>query len=186
MKKITLAIALAACMALTGNASVTVNWSYGGDLLIFDATIQAGWWVQLYQDVGGNGLSSITFDRAGIAGGATGTGDQLLAGTQFHTTTTAVRGAGFNWAEVGLDWTGVAGSKVYTVLFDSSSIGTATKAVIIDNPASERTLVADGPDSYAPSSVSGQWQTLVPEPGTVTMMLVGGCVIAMRKKLMRR
>jgi len=186
MKKITLAIALATCVALTGNASVSVNWSYGGNLRDFDATIQAGWWVQLYQDVGGNGLSGITFDRGGIAGGATGTGDQLPAGAQFHTTTTSLRSGGVNWSEVGLDWTSLAGSKVYTVLFDSSSIATANRAVIIDSTASEKTLIADGPDDYTPSSVTGQWQTLVPEPGTVTMMLVGGCVIAMRKKLMRR
>lgn len=179
MNKVCLALVALCVSASTGRAALTLDWSFTTDLKLFDATAQAGWWVQMYQDANNSGIAGVTIGPGGVAGG-TGVGDVLLAAVPYSTTTALARPGNIVVWNIGVDASTVANSHVYTVLFNNASIGAATKAVIVD--AAPLTTVAEGGQNYSLSTVSGSWQT-IPEPTVMSLMLLGGCVLAVRRKL---
>lgn len=175
MKKILLSVCVAVLLASGANASVTVDWTYGGNL--FDNSCQVGWFVQLYRDVDANTtLSTATFDNSGTpSGGASG--DSLLG--SFTTALESSMGE-LIYYQLSKDMTSMAGYKVYTVIFNAASIGDAGQSVVID--AGTWTVPApDWTGGYQLTSVANSWQA-VPEPGTFALFGLGLLTIAARKR----
>ena len=183
-KILTLALGIS-LINVVASASLTMNWGYLGTLATPVPSVQSGWVVQLYQDVGVNTLlSSITsFNASDLPVGGNSSDDQILG--SFQTTVSSAKGQ-FGFLVNGLSADTIAGLTVYTVLFNNSVRTSATQAWIIDT--TPRTLLSSGIDSYTanatPSTVGyGPLAVAaVPEPSSVALIGVGLAAIALRRR----
>lgn len=165
---------------ITSHSALTLNWSSGVDLVALIPTVQSGWLVQMYQDVGANStLSSFTsFDEFGAPTGINATDDQLLS--SFKTTVTFK--TKYQFALNGVDGSAIAGGSVYTVIFNSGLVSGASQAWIMDSvptimPASGTAGYSVTTASYGPITVAA-----VPEPSSVALIGIGLAAIALRRR----
>ena len=159
-------------------ATQSVTWTYSGSLSTPIPSVTTGWIVEMYNDVNKDTvLSSITsFNSSDIPQGTSAhASDDVLVN---QTTVSASSWSSFV--------NNVYGKNVYTVLFNSSSLVTATQAWIIDtNPTS---LPASGNYTYTanstPSTVGYGPITVgaVPEPSSLALIGVGLAAIALRRR----
>jgi len=183
---------IAALMGATTTLA-DLAWGYTGNLAGYDSgsgVAAAGWFVQMYQDVNSDSvLGSISaFDNVGTAIDASGTGnisdDVLLA--SFTGTVIDAGKAGLMWGEAFPSWSSMYGEDAYTVLFNAGSIGTATRAVVVD--ASPFTLPGSDPADYTIGSINNSSVTVVPEPATLGLFGLGALsawIIRRNKKQVR-
>jgi hypothetical protein len=174
MKKIA-GVMVAALLAIgVGSAKGDLTWGFAANLVDFDATIQAGWIVRMYQDVNNDTtLGSITaFDTSGVPTGGSSTDDLLLSGDPTFTATIESGKGGTFWGDdiPTAAWASLTDDYVYSVIYNSSNITDATEARVVD--ASTFQLSSTDPATYTPSTLNNDW-VAVPEPGTMALMMMG-------------
>lgn len=175
MKKIIIVAVAAMLMAGTGWADL--SWAYSGNLLSWDATIQAGWLVQMYQDVNGdtavNNITDLYSNMVkGSPTGGNSTDDVLLGGFTASLLTNAKDGF-IQWGvEIpAANWATLYGQKVYSVIYNANTISGASSGVVVD--VSSTLLGSADPFLYKQSSVNNNW-VAVPEPATFMLVVLGG------------
>jgi hypothetical protein len=158
---------------LTSGAYGALTWGYSEDLLTWDATIQNGWLVQMYQDVDANSsLNSITeFDQLSGAPTGAGVSDDVLLSSFTAALQENTKDGSIAWTVDFASWSSLYNDDVYSVIYNAASIGAATQAVVVD--ASPFTLPGADPGTYSLSSVNNTW-VAVPEPATFLMFALGG------------
>ena len=169
MKK-SIAITLISLLAC-GATYADLSWGYDGDLLAWDTSIEIGWLVQMYQDVSSDSsLSSISaFSSLGAPSGS-GVNDDILL--NFTDSLSLGKDNTYWFTDIPAgDWSSYLGNNVYTVLYNSISIATATEAVVLDG--SSVTLGLADPSTYSIDSVNNNW-VAVPEPATAMLLALGG------------
>ena len=137
-----------------------------------------GWLVQMYRDVGNDtDLSAITFD---LSGNPWNSADERL--TSFTSTLTAqdTFGETVFISELDLGYASIGGFHVYTVILDTDSWENATianRTFVLD---ATTFFVNDGDPSTSitydvPNDNPGnhQWQSVIPEPGTLALLGIG-------------
>ena len=174
MKKIIIKCLVVAFISC-GSSFANLSWIYTGNLLTFDAAIQNGWLVQMYEDVNTNSvLSSISsFDLSGTPTGTNVSDDQLLTSLTASIITNGKNPLAKEWG-VSVSpavWGGLFNQSVYSVIYNASTIGAATEAVVVD--ASVKLLAGADPATYSLSSVNNSW-VAVPEPATFLLFAMGG------------
>jgi len=173
MKKVIVAIMMIV-IGMNASAALTISWDYAANLVDWDASVQTGWLVQMYQDVNGDSsLGSLAFDTTAADGTFTVSGngsDDVLLGSPLIGTTAGAAGLYVAFSYATVDASAAENSDVYTVLFNASSIGAATQGVILDSSTKS---LGTGVGTYAISSVDGSWQA-VPEPATAMLLALGG------------
>jgi len=165
-----------------------LEWGYAGDLAAFDLdTVNSGWFVQLYRDVDKNtDVSSIfQFNNDGTPSGSNVSDDVLL--TSF--TTTLITGKGgtqYGQNFLTAEWSFLTGENVYTVIFDSTTIATASRAVVVDATSTTLPAVTDPPQQYLNFEVNNEWVTVIPEPTTMALLLTGiGGLFGLRRRMLK-
>ena len=179
-------IGLTSLVLMAGIASTSManlSWLYTGDLSTWDATVQSGWLVQMYQDVDANTVVG-NISAVNAAGALTGTGantsDDTLLGSFTATTAVSAKGGLMQWGNAFASWGSLYSANVYSVLYNAASVGTHTKAVVVD--ASPATLAASDPYEYSIGSVGNNW-VAVPEPTTLAFMGLGLGALLLRKRM---
>jgi hypothetical protein len=181
MKKILaglLTVAVSLCLVTSVNAAL--SWAYAANLADWDASVQTGWFVQMYQDANGDTITSgiSGFDGAGAPTGGNSSDDSLLG--SFTDSTEDSKGD-IVWGESIDNWSSLYGADVYSVLFNAASIGTASQGVVVDGAV--EALGASDPYSYTQSTVANSWVGVVPEPTTIAFLGVGLVAFVLRKKI---
>lgn len=172
------ALVLAGSMA----AKADLSWIYTSNMTTWDASVQSGWAVVMYQDVNKDSvLGNInTLGAGGVVSGATAnTSDDVLLST-FKTTLVSGK-SGTNFGTSFASWGSLYGSAVYSVLYNAADYATATRAVVID--ASRYTLASSDPGVYSLSSVNNSWVGAVPEPTTLAFLGLGFGAFLLRKRM---
>ena len=193
MKKIaTLVLAL----SMVHSIQADLTWQSEDNLLgnIVDITFpgSGGWLVQMYRDLGNDtDLSAVTFGLDGTpTGTGNSTGDELLA--SFSTSLNAYEffGENVDFTFVG-PYNAIQGFNVYTVILDTDSWANATTAnrtLVLD----EVTYFINDGDPSIPIAYNvpndnpnnNEWQQVIPEPGTMAMLLLGMTgLFGLRRKL---
>jgi PEP-CTERM motif len=190
LNKVLLCSLAAGLVSMSASATLTMSWGYFGNLALPIPTVASGWIVQMYKDVSANtALGSITSFNASDApqGAAANASDDQILGS-FQTTVGSAKGS-FSFLANGLTADSIAGASVYTVLFNSSVMASATRAWIIDTTPT--TLLSSGIVSYTPNAVAstigyggsgGLTVGAVPEPSSLALIGVGLAAIALRRR----
>ena len=182
MKKIGFVGLLAIVLAGSSHAG-TITWGYFGDL---GGSYQAGWLVELVEDVNKDGIQ---------LGGGAGSGMALYADRSTDSddtfVTTPVTKAlssgksGTNWGTT-FDSPGSSlalGDNVYSIIYNADSFANATQYIIVDS--SPYALPSFNNDAdYIQTSLNGSWAPIVPvpEPGTMALFALGLMTLAARRK----
>lgn len=187
MKKfLAVSVAFMTMGAAASHGALALNWSYTGNLNGTPlGTFQAGWLVQLYQDVGGNtsmaGVTAFNPATGGLSGA--NTADDLLVNSATTTLLVNAKNGSMQWLRNGMAVPDQASSSVYTVIFNSAAVSTATQAVVVDS--TRFSTAADGTQGYGLGTVANNWVGVVPEPGTMALLGIGAAVIGLRKRIRR-
>lgn len=182
MRKLTLLMAA----VLIANVSLAdLTWTTGnlfGNIPDLDLNSD-GWLVQMYRDVGNDtDLSQVTFNLDGNPSGAGNSGsDQLLASFTSELEAFEAFGTTVTFSEANLDYSSIDLFNVYTVILDEVSWGNASvssRTFVLDQSAFLIDSSGDpsNPRTYtAPNSNPGEheWQSVIPEPGTMALVLIG-------------
>jgi hypothetical protein len=166
MKK-TLSVVVAVIVSISSWADL--SWTYSGNLLSFDAAMQPGWIVQMYQDVNCDSvLNSIAFFSADRLIG-TNVGDDVRMNGFTASLLTNSKNGFLQWGENFPSWYDLYSNNVYSVIFNGATFGSATRAVVVD--AASFTLPGADPATYSLSSVNNFW--IIPEPATAMLLSLG-------------
>ena len=150
-----------------------------------DFGIQAGWLVFMYQDVDDNStLSVMTFDNTGavVSGAGSDPIDDIWMGASYQTPTVDIGGGLIQFNETILaGWQNTfGGAKVFTVVINSGDWSTATQSRIFDS--TPYTLGVTDPHTYTVPSPANDWQTVIPEPGTMALLAMGMLGVGMWRR----
>ncbi len=173
MRKLMIAGGVVVMLCISSAISrADLTWGYAADLYDWDPELETGWLVQMYHDVNADTLlADITsFWIDGTPSGGNSSDDVLLS--EFSVFTEEAKDElvfGDNYSP-GV-WAFLEGEDVYSVLFNASTIGSATEAVILD--ATPFTLPDSDPATYAISAVNNDWVSVIPEPGTMGLFAMG-------------
>lgn len=179
LSKWSVVVMMLCATASSAFAIAQLTWTYSGSLATPVPSVSAGWIVQLYKDVNSDtALSTITsFDASDlpVGGGASTSDDQRLATYQ-----TTVNGS-FAWTTY---YANTQSMRIYSVLFNSSSLATASQAWIVDTTPTS--ITSGSTITYTanatPSTVYSGALSVVPEPSSLLLLAVGLSVIALRRR----
>ena len=159
-------------------AQGNLTWGYGSNLTAWDTSCTSNMFVQMYLDIDSDtSVGDITsFSSTGTPTGGNSNNDVLL--TDFTTSTIISRGD-LIWGTDFASWGELYSKDVYTVLYNASTIGASTHAVVVDS--SVHTLAASDPADYTMSTVANTW-VAVPEPTTIAFLGLGMLLFFIRKK----
>jgi len=143
------------------------------------------WFVQMFQDVNGDSsLGTIRFAlTTGEAAQGTGYADDILL-TSYTTSLLTAKDV-TSFSKNYTSWPAITSNNVYTVIFNSSGIGSANTAWVVDT--SVKTITSISPQTYALGSGSSYgFQAMVPEPTTFLLFGIGGMgAFLLRRKQQR-
>ena len=195
MKKYSLALLGLLGLVTTGQADLI--WStpdlVAGGIPDIDANSD-GWLVQMYHDVNGDSiLSELAFNSDGTPGGMGNSADDVLLAS-FTSSLEALTGpppdeiVTVNFGETYTTFSTLHNQSVYTVILDASGWHVAQAGVnrtfVLD--AERFVLTGSEEQVYAvPSDNPGEheWTMVIPEPGTILLMALGGCgLMALRNR----
>ncbi len=173
MKKIIITALLVLCGTIVQAASV--NWSVNAIQSSPSATVGAGWVVQIYS-------SDVVFSYDAAKAGeisAWQSGATVAAGTTFRASGsgTQANGTTVSYYAVVYDSSSIAAAQNY-IISDSVSIETAEGGASINLPfgAMSATVAAN-------KFLNSSWQSVnIPEPTSGLLLLVGGALLALRRK----
>jgi len=177
--KLLIGVVVACICVAVNNANALVTWGYANDLTAdISPPGQDSWWVALYQDVSGDTtLGSVTFNQVTVTPTGVGnSGDDIF---QSLIKETVVDGY-WNSSQ---DFTAVAGTKVYTVLFNAATTNAATSSIVLSGADWDVPAGGTGIYTIAPP-VANSWQAMVavPEPFTGVLFGLGLAVVAVVRK----
>lgn len=177
MKKSVLMFAVLVMAGYVHAIQNTIVWS--NSAAIYDWTgvlvpTNSSWIVRIYESADANiNFSSLL-----------PTGDDTYTSNQFTFASSGLAD-GFSKKTISGPLNIANGDKIYSVIFDSSDISTATRWAVIDSAVATVSFTS-GPFNYNPGGVvAGDWQA-VPEPATALLFGIGGIgswLIRRNKKL---
>lgn len=189
MNKWILMMAVAA-LAVGSNAGL-VNWY--ADNLESDpvgATLQSGWLVAMYRDVGTNNNSSATWyndlrlDENGLAtsSGVTAEDALLAYTTAIFVDTGLVTFSPKLSQDIQPD-----NAEIYSVIFNATSITGATEFVVVDSTTFNVGAVSapSAPLDYNTTSIAGGWQA-IPEPAVASLIGLFGVGTLFGRRIFRK
>ena len=159
-----------------------------------DITLEdsGGWLVQLYRDAGAQtDLGAVSFNLDGSPTGVgNSTDDVLLESFTSSLISQSVFGVDSVSFSAIRNYSSIQGYNVYTVILDTDSWANATTAnrtFVLDESTYE-VAFGDGPINYTVPSdnpAGHEWQQVIPEPGTMALLLIGMTgVFGLRKRLL--
>lgn len=188
IKKVTIAIAVMVGM-LTPALAATIQW----DGTVLDSGATAAWstyTVYMYQVADS---VTPTLPSAILTDGSTDQADSILSSTA-TSFINVIAGAGATWAssdhtDSGLGFTDYEGEDyyVFSVVFNTTTfddLSTASQYIIVDDQPTEIEDPEFDPNiPYAAGTASsGEWQDVVPEPGTMALFGIGLLTLATRRR----
>lgn len=174
MRKIALLLVLLGLASSVHAVSNQIVWSNSVAIVDWTGALVPGdstWIVRLYESTD----STINFNNMLPSGDDTYTGNQFTFGG-------SSLADGFGKVTISGPPNIASGDKIYSVIFNSSDISTATRWAVIDDAVATTSFPVF---SYNPGgTVSGDWQA-VPEPASA-LMLVFGAGIGLAAHRIRR
>ena len=182
MKKVIVGLVVAAIASVA--SAELINWAPSALLTVEGTVVEAGWVIQMFQDVNsdntGTWYDELVLDNSGLS-----TTDDIL----FGASTLSMDAGGGNvvistLANVSVD----AGNNLYSVIFNSADMATATAYAVFE---STPYVVSAGSGVSLPNgtmgvgAAAGSWQA-IPEPATVGLMGVAGLGLFLARKKARR
>ncbi len=189
MKKVAILIA---CGSIAVSSYADLTWQSSGNLLgnIPDISYpeSGGWLVQMYRDVGDNtDLSTISFD---LDGNPTSGDDIRLSDWTLELNAYVAFGETVDFTQLDLPFASIAGFSVYTVILDTDSwanASTLNRTFVLDDSTYQVTSISTDEAVYnVPHNNPGEheWQQVIPEPGTMALLLMGMTgLFGLRRKL---
>lgn len=180
MKKIALVVLIS---LLVGHGHADLTWNVNGNMLgnIDDITMSSGGWlVQMYRDTGdATDFGAVTFNLDGTPSGVGNSEDDTLLPFSTFLSARELFGDDVVSFNATLDYSSIQGFNIYTVILDTDSWDNATTAnrtLVLDDETPYEVPFGDGPITYSlkfDNPANNEWQQVIPEPGTMALVLIG-------------